>query len=96
VVNLSLLPLSPQDLTHLDAALGNGRVVVLSRGYGNCRVRSTRVPHTWRVVYYNSQDAVILNAIEVGGVPDVCCAAREDLADSAERLHEVLQWIEQA
>jgi hydrogenase-1 operon protein HyaF len=95
VVNLSLLPLAPQDLAHLDAVLGSGRVVVLSRGYGNCRVGSTRLPHTWRVVYYNSQDAVILHSIEVGAVPEVACAAREDLADSAERLHEVLQWIAQ-
>ena len=31
--------------------------------------------------------------IEVGDLPAVACAAPEDLADSAERLGEVLQWI---
>ena len=96
VVNLSLLPLSPQDIGLLDHQLGTGRVLMLSRGYGNCRITNCRVPHTWRVVYYNSQDAVILNTVEVVGVPEVACAAPEDLADSLERLREVVQWVEQA
>ncbi|MBK1614571.1 hydrogenase expression/formation protein [Rubrivivax gelatinosus] len=93
VVNLTLLPLSPEDIAWLDHVLGTGRVVVLSRGYGNCRVTDTCVPDTWRVVYYNSQDKVILNSVEVCAVPEVVCAAAEDLADSAERLDEVLQWV---
>lgn len=96
VVNLSLLPLSPQDIGFLDHQLGTGRVLMLSRGYGNCRITNCRVPHTWRVVYYNSQDAVILNTVEVVGVPEVACAAPEDLADSLERLREVVLWVQQA
>lgn len=93
VVNLTLLPLTPLDIGFLDAQLGTGRVLILSRGYGNCRISSTRVPNTWRVVYYNSQDTVILNSVEVVSVPEVACAAPEDLADSAERLTEVLAWV---
>ena len=96
VVNLTLLPLSPDDIAHIDHQLGTGRVVILSRGYGNCRITNTRVANTWRVVYYNSQDAVILNSIEVSGLPEVACAAPEDLADTEERLAEVLQWVAQA
>jgi hydrogenase-1 operon protein HyaF len=95
VVNLTLLPMSPADIAWLDHVLGTGRVLILSRGYGNCRITSTRVPHTWRVVYYNSQDQVILNTVEVGELPAVACAAAEDIADSRERLAEVLQWLVQ-
>jgi hydrogenase-1 operon protein HyaF len=95
VVNLTLLPLSPEDLGWLDRELGDGRVVVLSRGYGNCRISSAAVPNTWRVVYFNSQDKLILNSIEVCAIPEVACAAPEDLADSAERLAEVLDWVTQ-
>ncbi|MEI2624692.1 MAG: hydrogenase expression/formation C-terminal domain-containing protein [Giesbergeria sp.] len=47
----------------------------LAGGYGNCRISSTRVANTWRVVYYNSQDAMILNSIEVVDMPEVACAA---------------------
>lgn len=96
VINLTLLPMSPADIAWMDHVLGTGRVLILSRGYGNCRITSTRVPHTWRVVYYNSQDHVILNTVEVGELPAVAQAAPEDLADSHERLTEVLQWVAQA
>ena len=93
VINLSLLPLSAADSAHLDAQLGAGRVVLLSRGYGNCRIVNTRVPRTWRVTYFNSADIIILDTLEVCRVPEVACAATEDLADSAERLAEVLEWV---
>lgn len=93
LVNLSLLPLSPADMACLEEQLGAGRVVILSRGYGNCRISSTRVPNTWRVVYYNSQDAMILNSIEVVDMPEVACAAPEDLVDSEQRLREVMAWV---
>ncbi len=93
VLNLSLLPLSPGDSAHLEGQLGTGRVQILSRGYGNCRIVNTRVPRTWRVTYFNSTDIIILDTLEVCRVPDVACAAAEDLADSAERLAEVLDWV---
>ncbi|WP_088278955.1 hydrogenase expression/formation protein [Ideonella sp. A 288] len=95
VVNLTLLPLAPADIGYLDHVLGTGRVLILSRGYGNCRITDTQVPNTWRVVYYNSQDTVILNSVEVTAMPEVACAALEDLIDSHERLAEVLAWVEQ-
>lgn len=96
VVNLTLLPLAPEDIAHIDHQLGTGRVIILSRGYGNCRITNTLAADTWRVVYYNSQDKVILNSIEVSTIPEVACAANEDLADTQERLREVLQWVAQA
>lgn len=94
VINLTLLPLTPGDSAFLDAEIGQGPVAILSRGYGNCRVTSTRMPRTWRVTYFNSQDVIILDTLEVAAVPEVACAAREDLEDSAERLAEVLEWVE--
>lgn len=93
VINLTLLPLSPQDIAYLDERLGVAGVNILSRGYGNCRVSSTQLPQCWRVVYYNSQDAVILDTIEITAMPEAVCAAPEDLRDSAERFAEVLDWV---
>lgn len=95
VVNLTLLPMSNEDIGFLDHHLGTGRVLILSRGYGNCRITNTCTPNCWRVVYYNSQDLVILNTVEVTGIPDVTLAAPEDLNDSFDRLKEVLEWVEQ-
>lgn len=94
VINLTLLPMSMEDIGFMDHHLGTGRVLILSRGYGKCRITNCRVPHSWRVVYYNSQDMVILNTVEIGALPDVARAAREDLEDSNGRLREVLAWLE--
>jgi hydrogenase-1 operon protein HyaF len=96
VVNLTLLPVTPEDIAYLDHQLGTGRVLLLSRGYGNCRISNTRLPNCWRVVYYNSMDKVILNTVEVVDMPEVAMAAPEDLRDSHERLQDVLGYIEQA
>ncbi len=91
VINLSLLPLSNEDLAFLGERLGVGEVTILSRGYGNCRIGSTQKRGVWWVKFYNSEDALILNTIEIVDVPEVARAAAEDLADSAERLKEILE-----
>jgi len=96
VVNLTLLPVTPEDIGFLDHHLGTGRVLMLSRGYGNCRISNTRLPNCWRVVYYNSMDRVILNTVEVVDMPEVAMAAPEDLRDSFERLSDVVSYLEGA
>lgn len=93
VINLTLLPVTPEDIAFLDNELGTGRVLILSRGYGNCRVSNTRLPNCWRVVYYNSFDKVILNTVEVVDMPAVAMAAPEDLGDSLERLADVITYV---
>lgn len=96
VINLSLLPVTPEDIAYLDHLLGTGRITVLSRGYGNCRITNTRLSNCWRVIYYNGMDTVILNSVEVVDVPEVALAAPEDLQDSRDRLADVLNWLEDA
>lgn len=96
VINLTLLPVTPEDIGFLDHHLGTGRVLVLSRGYGNCRISNTRLRNCWRVVYYNSMDKVILNTVEVVDMPEVAMAAPEDLRDSHDRLSDVLAYLETA
>lgn len=93
IINLSLLPFSPEDAAWLDAGLGRGGVSILSRGYGNCRITASGLAGVWWVQFFNSQDALILNTIEITDVPSVACAAAEDIEDSRERLAEVLEWI---
>ncbi len=90
VINLSLLPVSEADLDTLYGWLGHREVSILSRGYGNCRITSTRLRNVWWVQYFNSMDTLILNSLEIVGVPDVALAAADDFADSLERLREYL------
>ncbi|MBP6764735.1 MAG: hydrogenase expression/formation protein, partial [Rubrivivax sp.] len=93
VINLTLLPLSPEDAGHLDTLLDGGSVVVLSRGFGNCRISSTAARHVWRVQYFNNMQTLILNTIEVVAMPEVALAAREDLMETHERLADLVQWM---
>lgn len=62
---------------------------MLSRGYGSCRIASTATPGIWRVQYFNSTDQLILDTLEVTTIPQVACAAQEDVEDSSERLREI-------
>lgn len=93
VINLSLLPFSPADHDLLGRYLGQGPIVFLSRGYGNCRIGSTAVPNIWRVQYFNSTDQLILDTLEVVDMPAVACAAPEDLSDSYERIKEIREVL---
>jgi hydrogenase-1 operon protein HyaF len=93
VINLSLLPMQPQDLEAIDAFLGQGPVMMLSRGFGNCRISSSRLRHVWRIQYFNSMETRILDTIEVTGMPAVALAADEDMTESAQRLGELAEWL---
>ncbi|MCB6176691.1 hydrogenase expression/formation protein [Rhodobacter sp. Har01] len=93
VVNLTLLPHTPEDLDWLDQALGEGAVTILSRGYGNCRITATAQAAVWRVQFFNSMDTLILDTFEVSEMPEVALAAAEDLADSAFRIRDVIEAI---
>lgn len=90
-INLSLLPQTEQDLAFLAQRLGPGSATILSRGYGNCRITATGTRYVWWVQYFNSEDTLILNTLEVSDVPSVACASPEDIADSRERLQEILK-----
>jgi hydrogenase-1 operon protein HyaF len=37
------------------------------------------------------QETLILNTIEISAVPDVACATRENIDDSAQRLRGILE-----
>jgi hydrogenase-1 operon protein HyaF len=93
VINLTLLPLSPEDTSHIDAVLDGGSVVILSRGFGNCRISATHARGIWRVRYFNTMNTVILDTIEVVDLPEAARAAGDDYDDSVTRLVELLAWL---
>lgn len=93
IVNLSLLPLGEGDLAFLSEHLGTGWIDIVSRGYGNCRMTATAVQNLWWVQFFNSDDRLILNTLEVTDVPEAALAAAEDLQDSALRLSDIRQAL---
>lgn len=92
-VNLDLVPMGEAELGWLVQTLGEGPVVILSSGYGACRIRSTMLAGAWWVQYFNSSDALILNTLEITDVPAVACAADDDIAESAARLRKLKEVL---
>ncbi|MQX37451.1 hydrogenase expression/formation protein [Roseospira navarrensis] len=89
VVTLSLLPVNAADLACLKATLGPGPVTLRAGGYGTCDMDLSGVDGVWSVRFLNASGTVILDTLEVGGVPAVVAAAPEDFADAATRLAEI-------
>ncbi len=78
-------------MSFLQETIGNGPIQLVSRGYGTCRVLATGIRNVWSVQFFNAMDTIILDTLEVGGVPTVALAADEDFEDSAERLKEIIE-----
>jgi hydrogenase-1 operon protein HyaF len=91
VINFTLLPLTEADSQVLASVLGQIPLVIRSGGYGSSRVFATGLRHVWAVQYVNGMGSVVLDTLEVGGVPVSVKAAREDFEDSTERLAEILE-----
>ncbi len=90
-INFSNLPVNADDLTVLGDVLGSGTVNALSRGYSRTRIESTGCRHVWWVRYFNSDDKLLLNTLEITEMPQALLATPDDLADSAERLARQIQ-----
>ena len=96
VINLSLLPATPDDLAWLDEQLGRISFSILSRGFGNCRITATALPYVWWVQYFNNMEKLILNSVEIVDVPAVALAAVEDYEETTIRLAEWIESLESA
>jgi hydrogenase-1 operon protein HyaF len=88
-VTFSLLPMTPEDMSHLQRQLGPGAVRLVSKGYGSCRVLSTATKNVWSVQFFNAMDEIVLDTLEIGDAPAAACAAEDDFRDSALRLSEI-------
>jgi hydrogenase-1 operon protein HyaF len=69
VMTFSLFPMTPEDMTFLQDTLGPGPVTLVSRGYGSCRIAATAARGVWSVQFYNSMETIVLDTLEIGGVP---------------------------
>jgi hydrogenase-1 operon protein HyaF len=89
-INLTLLPMTEVDLQVLERVLGLGPVEIWARGYGSCRILSCAARRVWRIQYFNSEERMILDMVQIGGVPVAARATEEDMAESADRLQELI------
>jgi hydrogenase-1 operon protein HyaF len=87
-IDLRSLPMSPQDRTELQRALGEGEVQATLNAEGISRIHETRVPGVWWVEHRDRQGELIAELIEVTRVPEILASAPDEIAAGARALRE--------
>lgn len=85
-IDLSGLPLSPEDYDLLEETLGEGEVVAEVHSLGASRIHETGIPGVWWVTHYNDEDEVLAEFIEVAWCPEILLTPEEDAKDGLEAL----------
>ncbi len=89
-IDLRSLPMSPQDRTELERALGEGEVKATVRAAGLSTVRETRIAGVWWVEHRDEAGEPIAELLEVTQVPAILASASDEIAAAARALREQL------
>lgn len=92
-INLTQLPISEADRLFLSRLCGEGNIQIRTIGYGESYINATGLRHVWHLRCTDTLKGPLLESYEICPIPEVVLAAPEDLADSAQRLGEVCQWL---
>lgn len=87
-IDLRSLPMSPQDRTELQCALGEGEVQATVNAEGVSRIHETGVPGVWWVEHRDRNGELIAEMLEVTRVPQILASADDEIAASARALRE--------
>lgn len=79
-VDLRSPPLTPQERTELEEALGRGAVSARVNAARKTDVRETHFPGVWWVTHHDEREAVVAEFIEVCAVPEILATPAEDIA----------------
>ncbi|EET7734897.1 hydrogenase expression/formation C-terminal domain-containing protein [Escherichia coli] len=93
IINLTLLPFNNIDHEYINDFLGEGSCAIFSRGYGKCRIVSSKYSGVWRINYFNDMNTKLQDLIEISSVPDIAMAGVDDLEHSYDEINETLKWI---
>ncbi len=89
-IDLRSLPLSPQDRTELERALGNGEVEASVNAEGVSTLRETRISGVWLVEHRDAHGELIAELLDVARVPEILGSASDEIAAAAQALREQL------
>lgn len=93
-IDLHSLPLTPADYELLRATLTEGEVHAHINAIGNSDIHETCYPGVWWLTYYNAEDDVVAELLEVTSVPQILKAPEEDMRDGLARLRDRLTQLE--
>ena len=91
-IDLRSLPMSPQDRSELQRALGEGEVRATVSAQGLSSICETGVSGVWWVEHRNAQGELIAELLEVTPVPQILARASDEIAAAAHALREQMSF----
>jgi hydrogenase-1 operon protein HyaF len=89
-IDLSSIPLSPEDRAQLLDTLGKGEVEARLDAFGPSNIRETAYPGVWLVQHMNPQGEEHSSLIEITRFPSLLQTPEADVTDSAAALQD---WL---
>lgn len=89
-IDLRSLPLAPGDYEQLQALLGEGEAQATVSAAGETRVRETAYAGVWWVTYYDTDNEVVADRIEITLVPTILKSHPVDVEAAARRLQRYI------
>ncbi|HUN75914.1 MAG TPA: hydrogenase expression/formation C-terminal domain-containing protein [Steroidobacteraceae bacterium] len=90
-IDLRTLPMSPEDLAQLSAALGHGEVEITLHAGGESIIRETAVHGVWWAEHRDRDGAVIASFIEIATAPQILLVDADELQQGAAQLRIALR-----
>ena len=87
-IDLRSLPMSPDDRTQLQQALGKGEVQATIDAEGLSNIRETHVSGVWWVEHRDRQGELVAELLEITRVPGILEIALDEICTSARELRE--------
>lgn len=85
-IDLSTIPMAPQEQAELDAALGLGEVTATVMASGPSEVQETAYPGVWRLTHKTDDGRTLGRYIEIATIPAILLAQTTDMSAGLERL----------
>ena len=85
-IDLTSLPMTPQEDQQLERLLGTGEVRAQLDALGTSDITETAIPGVWRVTHYNGDRVVVGRFLEITDCPAILKSQREDLPAAIEQL----------
>jgi hydrogenase-1 operon protein HyaF len=89
-IDLRSLPMSPQDRSELQSALGEGELQATLAADGTSTLRETGVSGVWWIEHRDRDGELIAELIEVATIPAILEASLDEVAAGARSLRQRL------
>ena len=94
-IYLSQLPMAEDDIRALREALGEGRITIVSAQHNRTIWRECAVAGVWWGEYYTGDryagpETLTLQTLEIGAIPELALAQRDDVAANLSTLEAKL------